>query len=142
MQEQREPGTFIKLLLVGPPGSGKTTIVNRLMQANSYTKAERDACTRTVHANTVDSMNLLMGRLLELDELEMPADLAAMYDSFQVHPCAVAREVTCELATAMKQMWEHPATQWAFERKDKLNLGSLDDSACFFFNDLDRIACR
>jgi len=127
----------IKLLLLGAGESGKSTIFKQ-MKVNykgGYSESERKAFQSIVWSNTIISIKALLAAFQKL-EIEKPEEVVDAEVTIEA-ATEENEDLNPELATIIKTVWDNPATQQVFNRRNEYQ---LNDSADYYFDALDRIA--
>lgn len=126
----------IKMLLLGAGESGKSTIFKQMkvINKNGYTKKELMEFVGIVHANVITSMKSMMGSFEKLGE-NKPDDLAKLEEQFE--SLAGEDKLTPDLGKVIQQMWDHPASQQMYKRRNEFQ---LNDSAEYYFLNIERVS--
>ncbi|XP_075550784.1 guanine nucleotide-binding protein G(i) subunit alpha-like isoform X4 [Dermacentor variabilis] len=132
----------VKLLLLGAGESGKSTIVKqmKIIHESGYTADECKLYRPVVHSNTIQSLLAIIRAMGQLKiDFKDPsrADDARQFFTVAGATSSQECEITTELASLMKRLWQDPGVQHCFARSREYQ---LNDSASYYLNALDRIS--
>ncbi|KAG0249923.1 guanine nucleotide-binding protein subunit alpha [Mortierella polycephala] len=162
-KEQRQKEGGIKLLILGPSETGKTTVLKqlKLLYGRRGLDYERETYRRIVHLNVMKAIQTLAEALEEADiSLEHPENTAhletimrldATLKRFSITSIgftnpAIPRKITdakaetdmfTEMVPAIKALWADAGIQTIFKTCTQL---CIQDSAKYFLDAIDRIA--
>ncbi|KAI5476908.1 guanine nucleotide binding protein (G protein), alpha o polypeptide [Pseudohyphozyma bogoriensis] len=141
----------VKLLLVGPGESGKSTILKQISLAyrGECSEAERQRYVEIVRSNVYHNMRLIKVKPMSKDvitgyielEIIVPYELLAaatlVMDQETLHDVVDDPSSLCEeLVSAMSKIWEHEETRRVMQRSNEFQ---ISDSAAYFFDSLPRL---
>eukprot|EP01100_Stratorugosa_tubuloviscum_P004750 TRINITY_DN219_c1_g3_i3.p1 TRINITY_DN219_c1_g3~~TRINITY_DN219_c1_g3_i3.p1 ORF type:complete len:355 (-),score=162.00 TRINITY_DN219_c1_g3_i3:251-1315(-) len=140
LQEKKQQIQEVKLLLLGPGESGKSTIFKqmRLLQAKggAFSQEELTAQRVIIYGNCLTQMKVIVSAAEKLtytfdspenqERAERLSKLFTAGDSW-----------TIEVGQDIKALWQDQAIKKAYEHRDKDY--QLNDSAAYFFDNIDRI---
>ncbi len=120
LKEESKEGTSLKLLLLGPGESGKSTIFKQiqLIHQSGFGAEERAASKKLVQRNILQSIKALLHAAGTMDiQLEEPHRPAA--DRVQNAPQTVW---SADLGEDCKALWGDQAIQKAYQRRAEFQL--------------------
>ncbi|SCZ95174.1 BZ3500_MvSof-1268-A1-R1_Chr11-2g03331 [Microbotryum saponariae] len=135
------PKRDVKLLLLGTGESGKSTILKqmRLHHVGGYTDEERDGYREIVYANLIQSMQVVIEALHDLNMPLAPhlRDKAAYVMSIRVSAHDPCPPMLDRLVTqALIALWAEPTTKACVAKSREFQ---LNDSASYYFDSAARI---
>ncbi|KAH7720601.1 ODR-3 protein [Aphelenchoides avenae] len=136
-QEKRAQEKTMKLLLLGPGESGKTTLLKqmKIIHLNGYSEKELMAHRPIIYQNAVESTLQLLNGIDKLG-LSLPANVATHVLSLRKLAQVTIQTMEEPIFRSLKLLWQLEAVQKAYERRSEFQ---LLDCAKYFLDDLDRI---
>jgi len=141
-QNRKADAQVKKLLLLGPGGSGKSTIYNQLtlLHGSGMPDYVLRSYRNTVHGNILDAIRILIKRSQDLDD-EDPKLGTRIRDDAQPLAEEVetykGRVVTEDLGHKIGKLWRDRGIWRTFQLRTKFE---LEDQCKYYFENLDRIA--
>ncbi|BGP56320.1 hypothetical protein JCM8202_005281 [Rhodotorula sphaerocarpa] len=134
----------VKLLLLGTGESGKSTVLKqmRLHHVGGYSNEERDGYREIVYANLIQSMQVVIEALHDLNMPLPPTlrDKAALIMSTRVSahdPCPPMLDP--KVTEALVALWADPTTKACVSKSREFQ---LNDSASYYFDSAERIGSQ
>jgi len=130
---EEEAANVKKLLLLGPGGSGKSTIVKQMITiyGKGFSEAKRKQFKRMIHQIMIRDMKKLCLNSKRICPVGKENESACewMISSVMDH-----MPIDTRIGTLMQQLWTDPSIQTTF--KDRTFYGQLEDCAHYFYNRL------
>jgi len=143
VKDKRENKRILKLLLLGPGQSGKSTLFKQMniLYIGGFADSDREFFTASVHNNVVKSIKALCqasDRFSKTsNEYKIAAGLEETKNKMLAEDFTEDSVVTEELGQKILDLWADPGIQQTFENRCKFQ---LNDSTAYFFNRLSEIA--
>jgi guanine nucleotide-binding protein subunit alpha len=126
IKEHKDAQRIIKLLLLGPAESGKTTVLKqmKIIHCEGYDKEELLARRPLIFLNVVQSMSQLLHGSKKLGfrlMLENEADAVVVAEALH-DPKSIEMGLPDHVYNAVKRLWEEPKILDAYERRSEFHL--------------------
>ncbi|KAI8077191.1 heterotrimeric G protein alpha subunit B [Thamnidium elegans] len=131
----------VKLLLLGSGESGKSTLLKqmRIIHEGEFPQEEKISCREIVFINLIESMKSIV---VAMNKLKIPlVDEEESKDAFDLIMNLSDYEsdyhLQADIANAIHVLWQDDGVKSTFDRRNEFQ---LNDSAAYYFNEIDRIS--
>ncbi|KAF8320311.1 G-protein alpha subunit, partial [Clavulina sp. PMI_390] len=140
-RERKESRKVVKILLLGPGESGKTTILKqmKILHQDGFTPTDRTYYKEIIFSNTTQSMKII---LQAMDELSIPVRTENLVHRSLVLslPANIhAQYLPGDIATAIEALFVDPGVEEAIIRNNEYQ---LNDSATYYFGQVRRMSAK
>eukprot|EP01083_Nonionella_stella_P274350 931165_1 len=139
-REQQDEKAVIKLLFLGPGGSGKSTIFKQLqfLHGNGFTESDARFLREVIYTQIISQMQCIIKYYKLQDDESNDEPLQNAISTVLKHD--EMRSFNTELADSVQYIWTHAEQiTHAFSDTEVAKTQMLDETTEYFWNDLDRI---
>jgi len=144
LSTEKKSKARIKLLLLGPGGSGKSTIAKqmRILFLKGFQEKEREPFKEIIQTNIFQTIRAILLYLQTTDQLSTLSqenrEIAELFLSNN-ESIGFMSEFTLDVARKIKSLWTEEIVKDTFFN-NSASLLNCNESADFYLNDLDRIS--